>query len=107
LATVKILDTLTFSRSVALARSAESASLSSFGTYFFVKEKCNEYYRSNRSIKLYTVDRLGKGWTSCLGWLRAGRSIRMTNMNKNIYTMGKEYFIHSVRAACYGLDKIP
>jgi hypothetical protein len=61
LATVKILDTLTFTRSA--ARSAESVSLSSFGTYF-VKEKFNEY---TGSIKLYTVDRLGKGWTVLVG----------------------------------------
>jgi hypothetical protein len=61
LATVKILDTLTFTQSV--ARSAESVNLSSFGTYF-VKEKFNEYYGS---IKLFTADRLEKGWTVLVG----------------------------------------
>jgi hypothetical protein len=55
LPTVKILDTLTFTRST--AHGAESMSLSSFGTYFFVKKKFNAYHRS---IKPYTVDRLGK-----------------------------------------------
>jgi hypothetical protein len=58
LATVKILDTLTFTRSA--ARSAESVSLSSFCTYSFVKDKFSEYHES---IKLYTVDRIGKDWT--------------------------------------------
>jgi hypothetical protein len=62
LATVKILDTLTFTRSA--ARSAESVSFSSFGTYFFVKEKFNEYHES---IELYTVDRLGIGWAVLVG----------------------------------------
>jgi hypothetical protein len=62
LATVKMLDTLTFTRSA--ARSAKSVSLSSFGTYFFVKEKFNESYGS---IKLYAVDRLGKGCTVLVG----------------------------------------
>jgi hypothetical protein len=52
---VKILETLTFTRPV--ARSAESVSLSSFGTYFFVKEKFSEHHRS---IKTYTIDGLGK-----------------------------------------------
>jgi hypothetical protein len=62
LATVKIFDTLTFSRPA--ARSAESVSLLSFGTDFCVKEKFNEYYGS---IKFYTVDRLGKGLTVLVG----------------------------------------
>jgi hypothetical protein len=61
-AAVKILDTLTFTRSA--ARSTESVSLSSFGTYFFVKKKFNEYHGS---IKLYTVDRLGKDLTVSVG----------------------------------------
>jgi hypothetical protein len=62
LTTVKILVTLTFTWSA--ERSAESLSLSSFGTYYFVKEKFNEYHGS---IKHYTVDRLGKGWTVLVG----------------------------------------
>jgi hypothetical protein len=52
---VKILVTLTFAQFV--ARNVESVSLSSFGTYFFVKEKFNE---NLGSIKPFTVDRLGK-----------------------------------------------
>jgi hypothetical protein len=64
LATVKILDTLLFRPTRSAARSTESVSLSSFGTYFFVKEKFNEHYGS---IKLFTVDRLGKGWTVLVG----------------------------------------
>jgi hypothetical protein len=56
---VKMLDTLTFTRSV--TRSAESVS---FCTYIFVKEKFGEYHGS---IKPYNVDRLGKGWTVLVG----------------------------------------
>jgi hypothetical protein len=62
LATVKKLDELTFTRSA--AGIAENVSLSSFGTYFFVKEKFNEYHGS---IKLNTADRLGKDWTVLVG----------------------------------------
>jgi hypothetical protein len=59
---MKILDALLFTRSAAC--SAESVSLLSFNTYFFVKDKFNEYHGS---IKPYTVDRLGKGWTVLIG----------------------------------------
>jgi hypothetical protein len=53
-ATVKLLNTLTYARSA--ARSAESVSLLSFCTYFFAKEKFNEYHGL---IKFYIVGKLG------------------------------------------------
>jgi hypothetical protein len=62
---VKILDTLTLTRSAARSAAWQREFVMFICIYVFVKKKFNE---ERGSIKPYNVDSSGKGWTVLVGY---------------------------------------